>query len=178
MNDSDAIVTETRSSLACMISPKSVALIGATDREGTVGRTVLENLCDGAFRGNVYPVNPKRAEVLGRRAYVRISDVPEKVNLAVVVPLATAVPGIVGECVDAGVHAAVVISAGFKELGAEHCHLHGIGRRCPLFSLRSSPGRDAQTHHCDQSGPDCGSIEGGELAYRSADGKLRAAFEL
>jgi acetyltransferase len=119
MNVSDSTVTEKRSSLECMISPKSVALIGATDCEGTVGRTVLENLCDGAYRGNVYPVDLKRTELLGHRAYAKISDVPEEVDLAVIVTLADAVPGIVGECVDAGVHAAVVISAGFKELGAE-----------------------------------------------------------
>ena len=102
-----------------LFSPKSVAVIGATDREGTVGRTVLENLCTGTFHGKVYAVNPKRTEVLGRRAYAKISDIPEKVDLAVVVTPAPTVPGVVGECVDAGVRAAVVISAGFKERGAE-----------------------------------------------------------
>ena len=80
---------------------------------------MLEKLRDGTFHGKVYAVNPKRTEVLGLRAYAKIGDVPEKVDLAVVVTPATTVPGIIGECVDAGVHAAVVISAGFKERGAE-----------------------------------------------------------
>ena len=119
MNGSDATATENRSALDGLFSPKSVAVIGATVREGTVGRTVCENLCNGTFRGKVYAVNPKRAEVLGLRAYAKISDIPEKVDLAVVVTPARTVPGVVGECVDAGVHAAVVISAGFKERGEE-----------------------------------------------------------
>ena len=72
-----------------------------------------------AFRGRIYPVNPNHTEVLGLRAYPKIGDVPEKVDLAVIVTPAKTVPGVVGECVDAGVRAAVVISAGFKERGPE-----------------------------------------------------------
>ena len=101
-----------------MFSPNTVAVIGATDREGSVGRTVLERLRIPAFRGRIYPVNPKHTEILGLRCYPKIADVPEKVDLAVIVTPATTVPGVIGECVDAGVRAAVVISAGFKECGA------------------------------------------------------------
>ncbi len=123
MNDSSVneVTTEGegRSVLDSMFSPQSVALIGATDKEESVGRTVLERLRIPAFRGRIYPVNPKHPEVLGLRAYSRIGDVPEKVDLAVIVTPAMTVPGIVGECVDAGVRTAVVISAGFKERGPE-----------------------------------------------------------
>ncbi len=119
MNESEAYAGEGRTALDSMFSPKSVAVIGATDREGSVGRTVLERLRIPAFRGGIFPVNPNHADVLGLRAYDRIGDVPEKVDLAVIVTPAKTVPGIVGECVDAGVRAAVVISAGFKERGAE-----------------------------------------------------------
>ena len=119
MNDSDASALENRSALESLFAPKSVAVIGATDREGTVGRTVLKNLSSGTFRGEVYAVNPKRTEVLGLRCYAKIGDVPEKVDLVVVVTPARTVPDVIGECVDAGVRAAVVISAGFKERGAE-----------------------------------------------------------
>ena len=119
MSESDASALENRSALQSLFSPKSVAVIGATDREGTVGRTVLENLSSGAYRGQVYAVNPKRTEVLGLRCYTKIGDVAEKVDLAVVVTPAQTVSGVIGECVDAGVRAAVVISAGFKERGAE-----------------------------------------------------------
>jgi len=119
MNELHVYEGEGRSPLDSMFAPKSVALIGATDKEGSVGRTVLERLHIPAYGGRIYPVNPNRAEVGGLRAYPRIGDIPEKVDLAVIVTPAKTVPGLVGECVDAGVRAAVVISAGFKELGPE-----------------------------------------------------------
>ena len=102
-----------------VFSPRNVALIGASDAEGSVGRTTFENLTGGSFAGTIYPVNPKRKEVLGHKAYPSISCVPEGVDLAVIVTPAEAVPGIVAECVSAGVKGAVIISAGFKETGAE-----------------------------------------------------------
>jgi acetyltransferase len=119
MNDPNSNALESRSALTSLFSPKSVAVIGATNREGTVGRTVLENLISGPLRGKTYAVNPKRSEVLGLRSFAKIGDVPEKVDLAVVVTPAQTVPDLTGECVDTGVRACVVISAGFKERGAE-----------------------------------------------------------
>jgi len=104
--------------LDAMFTPASVAVIGATDRPGTVGRTVLENLLNG-FQGAVYAVNPNRRELLGIKAYKAIRDVPVPVDLAVVATPAVTVPQLIGECVDAGAKSAVVISAGFKERGAE-----------------------------------------------------------
>jgi acetyltransferase len=105
--------------LDVFFEPESVALIGATENPGSVGRTVLWNLISTPFGGTVYPVNPKRPSVLGIRAYPSIAAVPEKVDLAVVVTPAKTIPGIIRECVDAGVRAAVVISAGFKETGPQ-----------------------------------------------------------
>ena len=105
--------------LDAMFAPHSVAVIGATDRSGTVGRTVLENLLQSSFQGKVYAVNPKHQEVLGLKAYQRIGDIPLPVDLAVVATPAATVPQLIGECVDAGTRSAVVISAGFKERGAE-----------------------------------------------------------
>jgi len=80
---------------------------------------VLWNLISTPFGGAVFPVNPKRSSVLGIKAYPRISAVPEQPDLAVVVVPAAAVPGVIRECVEAGVPAAIVISAGFKELGPQ-----------------------------------------------------------
>jgi len=108
---------ENRSALECLFSAKSVAVIGATDRQGSVGRTVLENLLSGPLREKIYAVNPKRTEVLGVRCYAKMVEVPEKVDLVVVITPAHTVPCIIGECVDAGARAAIVISAGFKERG-------------------------------------------------------------
>jgi acetyltransferase len=119
MNEPESHSGEARSALDSMFTPKSVAVIGATDRGESVGRIVLERLRIPAFRGRIYPVNPNHTELLGLRAYPKIGDIPEKIDLAVIVTPARTVPGIVGECVDAGVRAAVVISAGFKERGQE-----------------------------------------------------------
>src|SRR6516225_1720426 len=105
--------------LDVFFSPKSVAVIGATENQGTVGRTLLWNLVTSPFGGTVYPVNPKRSSVLGVKAYPSISAIPEPVDLAVVVTPPPSIPGIIRECGENGVRGAVVISAGFKEIGAE-----------------------------------------------------------
>jgi acetyltransferase len=97
--------------------PQSVALIGASEAAGTVGRTLLWNLLSNPFGGTVFPVNPKRPSVLGIKAYPNIAAVPEKIDLAVVATPAPTVPGIIGECAEAGVKGAIIISAGFKETG-------------------------------------------------------------
>ncbi|MEN9259593.1 MAG: bifunctional acetate--CoA ligase family protein/GNAT family N-acetyltransferase [Thermostichus sp. HHBFW_bins_43] len=100
-----------------IFSPRSVAVVGATEREGSVGRTVLWNLISHPFGGTVYPINPKRHNVLGIRAYDRLSSLPEAVDLAVIAIPAAGVPGVVQECVDAGIKGAIILSAGFKEIG-------------------------------------------------------------
>ena len=118
-NNEETQKTPQKHSLDAMFSPASVAVIGATSRPGTVGRTVLENLLRDTFRGKVYPVNAKHEEVLGRKAYKSIRDIPQPVDLAVVATPAATVTQIIAECVEAGAKSAVVISAGFKERGAE-----------------------------------------------------------
>lgn len=112
----DVIRSESRA-LDAIFQPRNVAVIGATENAGTVGRTVLWNLISSPFGGTVYPVNPKRPSVLGIKAYPSILDVPDKVDLAVIVTPATAAPGIMAQCVDAGVKGVIIISAGFKEIG-------------------------------------------------------------
>ncbi len=107
-----------RDSLSAIFAPKSVAVIGATEKEGGVGRTVLWNLISNPFGGTVYPINKRHHHVLGIKAYPGIADVPEPVDLAVIVTPAATVPEVVGECVAAGVKGAIIISAGFKEAGA------------------------------------------------------------
>jgi acetyltransferase len=111
--------TSDRSPLSFLFSPASVAVIGATDREGSVGRTVLRNLLEGSYKGRVHAVNSRRTEVFGRPCYASIGAVPEPVDLVVVVTPAATVPGVVAECVKANAKSMVVISAGFKEKGAE-----------------------------------------------------------
>jgi len=109
--------------LDVFFSPKTVAVVGATEAANTVGRTLLWNLVTSPFGGTVYPVNPKRPSVLGVKAYKSVSDLPEQVDLAVIVTPPPSVPGIIRECGENGVQGAVVISAGFKEIGPEGAEL-------------------------------------------------------
>jgi acetyltransferase len=94
-----------------------VALIGATENEGSVGRTVMQNLLSTPFGGEVFPVNPKRPSVLGVKAYPDLKSIPKKIDLAVVVTPAKTVPQIISDCADQNIPAAIIISAGFKEMG-------------------------------------------------------------
>src|SRR6202140_3387469 len=99
--------------------PHTVAVVGASERTGSVGRSVLWNLLSSPFNGTVFPVNAKRSNVLGIKAYPSLRDLPDKVDLVVVVTPAATVPGIIAESVELGIPAGIVISAGFKEFG-EH----------------------------------------------------------
>ena len=111
--------------LELIFLPRSVAVIGATDREGTVGRSIVSNLLESKFPIKVYAVNPSHSEVLGIKTYKQIGDIPGGVDLAVVVTPAHTVPQVIGECVDADVKSGVVISAGFRERGHEGILLEG-----------------------------------------------------
>ena len=112
------VVRHEQNPLHAIFAPRTVALIGASEKIGSVGRTVLWNLITNPFGGTVYPVNPKRANVLGIRAYPTVASIPEPVDLAVLVTPAPAIPALIEECVAAGVKGAIIISAGFKEMGA------------------------------------------------------------
>lgn len=105
-----------RGPLDDFFTPASVAVIGASERTASVGRALLENL--RAFGGRVIPVNPRHDAVLGIPAYSRIGDIPGKVDLALIATPAATVPNLVRECGEAGVRAAVIHSAGFRECGA------------------------------------------------------------
>src|SRR5438128_2212519 len=110
----DYLGGEGRHPLDIFFNPRSVAVIGASERAGSVGRTVLWNLITNPFGGTVFPVNDKRPNVLGIKCYPSIAAIPEPAELAVIVTPARAVPGVMRECAASGVRGAIVISAGFK----------------------------------------------------------------
>ena len=112
-----------RQPLDAIFHPRSVAVIGATEKEGSVGRTILWNLLSSPFGGTVYPVNPTRPAILGVKAHPSIGAVGEPVDLAVIVTPAKSAPGLVEECGLAGVRGVIIISAGFKEIGPEGVEL-------------------------------------------------------
>jgi len=101
-----------------IFQPASIAVIGASEKKASIGRALMDNLAESEFPGDVFAVNPNYDRVRGFKAYRKISDVPEKVEMAIVAIPISKVPSIIEECVDAGVKGAVIISAGGRETGA------------------------------------------------------------
>ena len=105
--------------LEMFTNPKGVAVIGASPTPGKLGHAVLQNVMTYGYAGPVYPINPKATEILGLPAYPSVRDIPGPVELAVVLVPAAGVPGVIEECGQKGIKGAVVISAGFREVGRE-----------------------------------------------------------
>ena len=161
-------------------APKAVAVIGASETPGSVGRTVLWNLVSSPFGGTVYPVNSKRTSVLGIKAYPNLAALPGPADLAVVITPAPTVPGILAECAAAGIGAAIVISAGFRETGPQGAELERqvleqvrasnmrvIGPNC-LGVIRPSSGLNMSLAS--------GITRPGSVAFVSQSGALGAAI--
>ena len=106
-------------------NPSAVAVVGASTRPGKIGYEVLRTLVGSGYAGGIYPVNPGASgqELLGRKCYAALADLPEKPELAVLVVGAEKVPETMEECAAAGVKAVVIISGGFREMGAEGAEL-------------------------------------------------------
>src|SRR5688500_3486271 len=105
--------------LDAFFRPASVAVVGASVTPGSVGSILMRNLLQNPFGGVVYPVNPKRKAIHGVLCYPSILDTPEPAELAVIATPAATVPTAIEQCVARGIGAAIVISAGFSELGAK-----------------------------------------------------------
>ncbi len=124
------------SRIQVMFDPKTIALIGATEKDGAVGRTILQNLLKSKDR-KIFPVNPHASKLFNLDSYPRITAVPEHVELAVVATPARLVPGVLEECGNAGVAGAVIISAGFREIGEEGIQLENeIDRIRKKYGMR------------------------------------------
>ncbi|HLE66083.1 MAG TPA: GNAT family N-acetyltransferase [Burkholderiales bacterium] len=108
--------------LAPLFQPASVAIIGASETPGSVGAVLAQNM-SAAYRGALYGVNPKHRSVHGIACHPSIGKVPQRIDLAVIAIPAATVPGVIEECGDAGVRAAVVITAGFSETGPQGARL-------------------------------------------------------
>jgi len=100
------------------LSPKSIAVIGASDKEGSVGRAITSNIMKG-YTGTVYPISPSRDKVFDQKAYKSVLDVPNEIDLAVIITKNTVVPIVLEECGKKKIQGAVVITAGFKEVDEE-----------------------------------------------------------
>lgn len=100
-----------------ILKPRSIAVVGASPDQGKIGYTITRNLL--SFPGRLYPVNPRHQEILGRRAYQKVTEIPEAVDMAVIAVPAAVVPSIISDCARKGVRTAVIISFGFRESGEE-----------------------------------------------------------
>ena len=104
--------------LAPLFSPRSVAVIGASDTPDSIGQIVFQNMLDGGYKGRLYAINPKRREVQGQPCYASIDEVDAPIDLVVIATPPATVPDIIEACGRREVKAAVIISAGFAETGA------------------------------------------------------------
>jgi acetyltransferase len=102
-----------------IFNPKSVAIIGASDEEGSVGHAIVKNFTQLGYAGKVYFVNIRKPEILGVKTYQTVGQIPEPVDLAVIATPAKTVPDVVEQCGKAGIKGAIIVSAGFKETGPE-----------------------------------------------------------
>ncbi|MFQ5969381.1 MAG: acetate--CoA ligase family protein [Nitrososphaerales archaeon] len=100
------------------LSPKSIAVIGASEKPGTIGKAIISNILNG-YKGEVYPITPSHESVFGKKAYKSVLEVPNNIDLAVVVTPSKIVPAVLEECGKKNVRGAIIITAGFKEVGEE-----------------------------------------------------------
>jgi acetate---CoA ligase (ADP-forming) len=110
-------------SLDAIFKPRSIAVIGATPRPGSIGREILGNLFANEFNGKIFPVNPKYEYIHSTKTYPSVTEIPDPVDLAVIVVPAARVLGVVQECAKKGVKGLVIITAGFREIGPEGAKL-------------------------------------------------------
>ena len=122
-------------SLQPILNPRAIAVIGATEREGTIGRAVMHNLTTNHFQGVIYPINIRRRSVMGIRAYARLTDVPDEVDLALIMLRTDKVLDAVLDCVASGVKGAIITSAGFREVGQE-----GVEREAAVLAAARTGG--------------------------------------
>ncbi|MGH3501483.1 MAG: CoA-binding protein, partial [Nocardioidaceae bacterium] len=125
---------EIREQMNRIMHPRAIAVIGASSEDGKIGNSVMKNLVNGGYRGEIYPVNPKAEEILGRKAYPNVADVPGDVDVAVFAVPAKAVPGALEQVGEKGMAGGVLIPSGFAETGNADlqdevvaiAHKHGV----------------------------------------------------
>jgi 4-hydroxybutyryl-CoA synthetase (ADP-forming) len=118
------------------LSPKSIAIIGASDKEGSVGRAITSNILKG-YTGKIFPINPTRETIFDKKAYKSVLDVPEEIDLAIVVTKNDVVPSVLEECGKKKLRGVIVITAGFKEVNEEGAALERrLGEIAKQYNLR------------------------------------------
>jgi acetyltransferase len=174
------VTASNRHYLARLFEPASIVVIGASERPGTVGTVLLSNLIAARFPGKIHAVNPKYTKVQGVACYSGVAQLPAPVDLAIIATPAATVPGLIEDCGRRGIRAAVVLSAGFAEIGAEGAALEArvvaaaraarvrvLGPNC-VGVMRPAAGLNATFSH--------GAAISGSLALVSQSGAVCTAF--
>ena len=137
--------------LDALFFPRSVAVIGASETPGKWGFMLVVDILGGGYRGQIYPINPGRASILGLTAYSNVREVPGEVDLAILTIPARGVPEALEDCIAKGIHTAMIISSGFKETGPEGKLLEdeivAIARRGSLLFIGPNTMGTVSTHH-------------------------------
>lgn len=137
-----------------ILSPKSVAVVGASNRPGSLGLAVFRNLIDGGYQGILYPVNPKAKSVRGVKAYPSVTEIPDEIGMAVLIVPSEQVESIIEESAQKGIRGCIVITAGFKEIG-------GLG-----VELEKRVRAVAKAHGVRMLGPNCLGVANTNQAVR------------
>ena len=141
-------------SLDAIFRPQSIAVIGATPKPGTIGRQILHNLINYEFAGPIFPVSPRHSVIHSIKCYPTVLDIPDPVTLAYIIVPRDAVLDTIDQCAAKGVKGVVVITAGFKEIGAEGARLE------ELLEAR------LRSHGIRMLGPNCFGIVNTDPAFR------------
>jgi acetyltransferase len=163
-----------------LFNPEGVAIIGASERAESVGRKVMSNMMHSHFAGGLFPVNPKHKSVFNTPCYASVKDIHEKVDLAILTTPASTIPHLIQECGEKGIRSAIIISAGFSEMGAQgklveqavlqaarQYNIHFIGPNC-LGIMRPSSHLNATFDNNDALP--------GQIALVSQSGAICAAI--
>ncbi|OQW38477.1 MAG: GNAT family N-acetyltransferase [Proteobacteria bacterium SG_bin4] len=166
--------------LHAMFHPQSVAVIGASNRENSVGGVVFRNMLDNGFQGKLYAVNPNHDEIQGQRAYASIEQIDKPVDLAVIITRAALVPDIIESCGKHGVRFALILSAGFRETGPQGAALErSVIENARRYGMRLI-GPNCLGILCPASGLNAtfskGSVQAGNLALISQSGAFCTAI--
>src|SRR5574340_1576550 len=129
--------------LTPLLEPRAVGIIGASEREGSIGNVLIRNMLDAGYTGKLFAINPKHESVMGLPCFRSVEDVPHRLDLAVIATAAPTVPMLVDACGRAGVKAVVVLAAGFAETGPRGA------------ALERSVVETARRHHIRLLGPNC-----------------------
>jgi acetate---CoA ligase (ADP-forming) len=162
--------------LSDIFSPKSIAIIGASTQPNTVGNDILKNLIVEKYQGQIYPVNPKASEILGVQTFANVSEIPAIPDMALIAVPAKIVPMVMEQVAQKGIKGAVIISAGFREVGKEGeelenqvkaiCEQNNITLIGPNCLGVINPSLDMNASFANQSPPD------GNIAFLSQSGAI------